>query len=113
MRRMLAVLGAAMALVPSALAIVPVVPAQAYGMSANSALCQYSRGRIAKRACIRREIYRYHIHMSRRLRDCLIAAGVSTFGVLVGGLITGFAAREIAGAIVGGGASGCLGAVVA
>jgi hypothetical protein len=84
-----------------------------YGMPGNASLCQFAYTRAAKAACIRREIYRYHIHMSRGLRACLIAVGVSSFGVGVGGLITGFAAREIAGAVAGGGASGCLGALLA
>lgn len=47
-------------------------------------------------------------HMSRPLRRCLIAAGITAGGIAVGGIIGGVASRVIAGGIVGGGSSACL-----
>jgi hypothetical protein len=47
-------------------------------------------------------------HMSRDLKRCLIAAGITAAGVAVGGLIGEAAARAIAGGIVGAGSSACL-----
>jgi hypothetical protein len=46
-------------------------------------------------------------HMSRDLRHCLVAASITTAGVLVGGVIAAIPARAIAGGIVGGGAASC------
>jgi len=44
---------------------------------------------------------------SRDARDCLVAAGITTAGVVVGGVIGGAAARAIAGGIIGGGGAAC------
>jgi len=47
-------------------------------------------------------------HLSRDVRDCLVAAGITTAGVVVGGVIGGAAARAIAGGIIGGGGAACV-----
>lgn len=45
-------------------------------------------------------------------RDCLIAAGITTAGLVVGGVIGGATARAIAGGIVGGGGAVCIAKIV-
>jgi hypothetical protein len=51
-------------------------------------------------------------HMSDNAYNCLITAISTSFGVGVGGLIVRITAKQIAGAVVGGSAAGCLQAVL-
>jgi len=45
-------------------------------------------------------------------RACLIAAGITTGGIVVGGLIGGATAKAIAGGIVGGSGAACISKIV-
>jgi hypothetical protein len=50
--------------------------------------------------------------LSAPARRCLIAAGVTTAGIVVGGVIGGAAARAIAGGVVGGSGSACVNTIL-
>ena len=50
--------------------------------------------------------------LSREASDCLVAAGITTAGVVVGGVIGGAAARAIAGGVIGGGGAACVAKIV-
>ena len=50
--------------------------------------------------------------MTKKGRRCLIAAGITVGGTVVGGVIGGAGARAIAGGIVGGGGGACVAAIV-
>lgn len=53
-----------------------------------------------------------HEHMTHVGRDCLIAAGITTAGVVVGGWVGGTTAKAIAGGIVGGSGAACVSKIV-
>ena len=52
------------------------------------------------------------MHLSKALGRCLIAAGVTSGGIIIGGIIGGAEALAIAGSVIGGSASSCVGVVV-
>ncbi len=51
-------------------------------------------------------------HLSAAGRRCLVSAGVTTAGVIVGGVIGGAAAQAIAGGVVGGAGSACVNSIL-